>query len=114
MPANKGDLTVKRIERLTAPGRYPDGHGLYLQVTPTGVKSWLHRYQRDGVEHWMGLGPLHTFTLDEARERARKQRQLIKDGIDPLQAKQEQRESKRREESERKAAEAKQKTFAEC
>jgi integrase len=34
----------------------------------------------------MGLGAADIFTLDEARERARKQRQLLKDGVDPLDA----------------------------
>jgi integrase len=34
----------------------------------------------------MGLGSLADFNLDEARERARKQRQLLTDGIDPLEA----------------------------
>jgi len=32
----------------------------------------------------MGLGPLHTFSLEEARERARKARQLLADGFDPI------------------------------
>ena len=107
-------LTVKRIRRLSDPSRYRDDHGLYLQVTLTGVKSWLFRYQHNGVEHWTGLGPLHAFTLEEARERARKARQMLADGIDPLAAKRADRERKRIEESERKAAEASRKTFAEC
>lgn len=34
----------------------------------------------------MGLGPLHTFDLKEARERARKARQQLLDGIDPVEA----------------------------
>jgi integrase len=34
----------------------------------------------------MGLGSLADFNLDEVRERARKQRQLLTDGIDPLEA----------------------------
>jgi len=32
----------------------------------------------------MGLGPVDDFTLDEARERARRARQLLKDGFDPI------------------------------
>jgi hypothetical protein len=44
------------------------------------------RYERAGRERWMGLGPLHTFTLEEARARARQARQQIADGIDPLDA----------------------------
>jgi integrase len=106
-------LSVKRIARLS-PGRYADGHGLYLQVTNQHNKSWLLRYQRGNREHWVGLGPLHAFSLDEARERARKQRQLLADGIDPLQAKRDERERQRVEESERKAEAGKRKSFAEC
>lgn len=53
-------LTVKGIAKLNQPGRYGDGHGLVLQIARSGVKSWLFRYQRDGRERWMGLGPLHT------------------------------------------------------
>jgi integrase len=79
-------LTEKRIARLTEPGRFGDGHGLYLQVISPSNRSWLLRYQRDGRERWMGLGPLHTFALKEARERARTARQQLKDGIDPLDA----------------------------
>jgi integrase len=79
-------LTSKRVAKLTEAGRYGDGHGLYLQVTPAGVRSWLLRYERAGRERWMGLGPLHTFGLDEARARARQARRQLADGIDPLDA----------------------------
>ena len=79
-------LTVKRVERLKQPGRYLDGRGLYLQVLSKSNRSWLLRFQRDGRERWMGLGSVHDFSLDEARERARKARQQLKDGIDPLDA----------------------------
>jgi integrase len=104
-------LTVKRIEKLTAPGRYPDGGGLYVQVGPSGSRSWLFRYERrirdaDGNvifkpngraqvrERWMGLGSLDTFDLPEARERARANRKLLADGVDPLDAKGQERAAK--------------------
>jgi hypothetical protein len=77
-------LTVKRVERLKEPGRYLDARGLYLQVISKSNRSWLLRWQRDGRERWMGLGSAHDFSLAEARERARKARQQLKDGIDPL------------------------------
>jgi integrase len=62
---------------------------LYLQITPKGVKSWLYRYEFRGRERGMGLGPYHTISLPEARERARAARQLLLDGIDPLDARKE-------------------------
>lgn len=79
-------LTVKKVEREAKPGRYGDGHGLYLQITKTGSKSWVLRYERGGKESMMGLGPLHAFDLDEARERARLARKKLADGVDPLSA----------------------------
>jgi integrase len=77
-------LTAKKVERLKTPGRYPDGHNLYLQVGDTGGKSWLFRFERDGRERWHGLGAAYTFSLKEARARARAARQLLADGIDPI------------------------------
>src|SRR5215468_8046117 len=84
-------LTTKKVAGLTEPGRYGDGHGLYLQVISPSNRSWLLRYERAGRERWMGLGALHTFSLAEARERARKARQQLADGIDPLEARQAER-----------------------
>lgn len=77
-------LSQTRADKIKAPGRYGDGRGLYLQVTRTGSRSWLFRYELHGRERVMGLGPCADFTLEEARERARLARQLLKDGIDPL------------------------------
>jgi integrase len=99
-------LTAKRVARLRqTPGRYLDGgdlgRGLYLQVprskarggqaTDPGGASWLLRYElksptsKNGRrERWLGLGPLADFNLKEARDRARAARQLLADGIDPL------------------------------
>jgi integrase len=47
-------------------------------------KSWLFRYTFGGRERFMGLGPLHTIDLEEARERARQARKALLDGADPL------------------------------
>src|SRR5512139_1766711 len=100
-------LRVKFVERHKKPGRYGDGNGLYLQITKQGVKSWLLRYERNGTERYMGLGPLHTVSLDEARERARLARQQLLDGIDPIAARQ-------AEKTARRLADAKALTFKEA
>ena len=80
-------LTVKRVERLKQPGRYADGNGLYLQILSEKNRSWVFRYERNGRERMLGIGPLHTFGLSEARQRARLARQQLQDGVDPLDAK---------------------------
>ncbi|MGA7453957.1 MAG: integrase arm-type DNA-binding domain-containing protein [Rhodoplanes sp.] len=87
-------LTLKRIARANKPGRYADGHNLYLQVGRSGTKSWLLRYVLNGRERWMGLGKLADFNLEEARERAKAARQLLADGTDPLEARKAERAAK--------------------
>jgi hypothetical protein len=87
-------LTAKKVAKLKREGRYKDGlmPGLYLQVSKTGTKSWLLRYELNGSpERWMGLGPAVAFTLSEARQRARIARQQLADGVDPLRQKRAQR-----------------------
>jgi integrase len=77
-------LTVLEVANQKRPGRYSDGGGLYLNVSATGSKSWLFRYKRDGKGHWMGLGSIETYSLQEARERARWARQLVGGQRDPI------------------------------
>ncbi|WP_354668952.1 Arm DNA-binding domain-containing protein [Caulobacter sp. RL271] len=69
-------LNVLTLKRLTAPGLYPDGGGLHLQVTGAGGRSWVFRFWIAGRERRMGLGSLKAVTLAEAREAARQARQL--------------------------------------
>jgi integrase len=61
-----------------------DGGGLYLCVGPTGTAAWVFRYEQGDKRHEMGLGAIHTFSLDEAREKARLARQQLHKGDDPL------------------------------
>jgi integrase len=73
-------------------GRKHYGNGLYLQTAESGSASWLLRYQRQGKERWMGLGPKRVFDVKQARARARAAQQQIYDDIDPLEARREQRD----------------------
>ena len=68
--------------------RLLDGGGLMLQATESGKgvnRNWVFRYELDGERHDLGLGPLHTVSLAEARRRAGELRLQILDGIDPFQ-----------------------------
>ncbi len=84
-------LSVRKVKTLNKPGMYPDGDNLYLQVQVGRkgiVKSWAFRYTRKGRSRQMGLGAEQTFSLAEARDRARSARQLLSDGHDPIERKQ--------------------------
>ena len=73
-------ITLKKL----GPGLHGDGLNLWLQVTPQGNRSWLLRYYRDGKARGMGLGPLHSVTLAEAREKALAARKLLLADMDPI------------------------------
>lgn len=77
-------LSAMKVTRLSKPGYYGDGGGLYLQVSVKSSKSWIFRYERLGREHQMGLGALHTVSLVDARERARQARLSLAAGVDPI------------------------------
>jgi len=103
-------LTALKVERAKVPGMYCDGGGLYLQVTKAAErinKSWIFRYSRGPRTREMGLGPLHTITLAEAREKARHARHLLLDGVDPI-------EAKRAARAQAKLEAAKAMTFEQC
>jgi integrase len=79
-------LTALAVNRATERGYYPDGAGLYLQVSAAGTKSWIFRFTSDGRARDMGIGSLNDFTLAEARQRAKECRQQRASGIDPIEA----------------------------
>lgn len=79
-------LSAAEVEKKRKPGRYADGGGLYLQIAPTGAKSWLFRYMLKGKAREMGLGPLSVLSLAEARDAADLHRKVLKAGTDPLAA----------------------------
>jgi integrase len=115
-PRIVGRLTSRRVSTAKPkPGRQAlvigDGGGLWLQITRGEGdhlrRSWTYRYEIDGKRREMGLGALHTFSLAEARARARTLRQQVADGIDPLEA----REAARRA---RLAEQASTVTFEQC
>jgi len=59
---------------------------LYLQVSDGGGKSWLFRFMLAGRARAMGLGSLNTISLAEARDEAMRCRKLLREKIDPIEA----------------------------
>src|ERR1700730_11309923 len=102
-----GKLTTIRVQQVKRRGLYGDGGGLFLQVSKGGTKSWVFRFKEAGRLHVMGLGPIHTISLAEARDRARECRKLRLDGVDPI-------EHRRASRMAAKLHAAKMLTFKEC
>lgn len=79
-----GKLTATSVKAVKEPGRYGDGNGLFLFVSPTGSKSWIVRVQKDGRRRDFGLGSASKVPLALARERAGVVRHQLESGIDPV------------------------------
>ena len=65
-----GRMTALKIARITAPGMYSDGGGLYLQIANSGAKSWIYRFMLRGKARQMGLGSISAISLLDARTKA--------------------------------------------
>jgi integrase len=79
-----GKLTSDLVKELSEPGRYSDGDGLLLQISPSGGKSWLMRIQINGRRRDIGLGQLRHVSLRSARLEAAAIKKLAASGVDPL------------------------------
>ncbi|MFV7441578.1 tyrosine-type recombinase/integrase [Acinetobacter pittii] len=118
MPKKAKELSAQSVSKLKKNGRYAVGgvDGLHLRVM-NASRAWVlrvavgQRFDEKGNQQIhrrdIGLGPYPDVSLAEAREKARELKSQIRNGIDPIQQKQEQlaalRIQKHRE-----------KTFKEC
>jgi integrase len=109
-------LSATKVATTKAPGYYADGGNLYLRVavgTKTGSKEpaiskgWMFRYTMAGKTRDAGLGGYPTISLARAREEAERCRRLVAAGIDPIKARNEERQAAL-------ATSAKAMTFEQC
>jgi hypothetical protein len=88
MPRLVDRLTARRVASIVAartPGMYPDGEGLYLQITPRGSASWVVVYRLKPKRRRMGLGPARLLSLAEARAKRDAAHKMPRfEGKDPL------------------------------
>lgn len=105
----KAPMAEKSASKLAkVPGMHAVGDppGLYLCVAGGG-RSWILRYSLNDRRRDLGLGSYTDLTLAEARDKAREKRKLVSQGIDPIEAKREQRDA-------RTVAQSKRMTFSQC
>ena len=77
-------FTVRASARREAP-EVPDGllPGLYLQIEPTGSRSWTVRYRHGGRSRKYTIGRYPVIDLKAARELASKALRAVAEGRDP-------------------------------
>ena len=95
-------LTVKECDNATTdagPRKMFDGGGLYLLVRPNGTKLWQLAYRHLGKPKTASFGEYASdtrkgVTLAKAREKRDDAKKQIRDGIDPVQTKRDERTEK--------------------
>lgn len=119
MALNK--LTALQVVKISKPGRYLDGGGLYLNVYDSGVKAWEYRFTINKKTRYMGLGAYdkNLNSLAHARDRCAVARALVKRRLDPIIHGEEEKlrlvtEVENKERQQRKQEELQKATFKRC
>lgn len=92
MPKMVSELSPIEVKRLSHPGEGRKNalhavggvSGLYLQITPSGARSWIRRTTIGGKRRDLGLGGYPDIGLAQAREGAREAKDKVWRGIDPI------------------------------
>ena len=83
------DTKIRNLKRKDKLYRIADSGGLALEINPNGSKLWRHRYRFNNRATMMSLGPYPIVTLLSARQARDKNKQLLFQGINPKQIKEE-------------------------
>lgn len=83
------DMAIKSATARDKAYKLADGGGLYLEVLPSGTKSFRMKMRVDGKEKRLVFGTYPRITLSEARALTLQAKAKLSMGIDPSQEKQE-------------------------
>lgn len=85
MPLN--ELKCKNAKPSDKIQKLSDEKGMYLQVNPSGGKTWQLKYRFEGKEKKLAIGSYPETSLKEARDKRDDARKQLQNGIDPSAAK---------------------------
>ena len=101
--ANLTDKQIQLAKAGTKDEFLSDGAGLYLRVRTSGQKIWLYRYKVDAKTRWLDMGSYPSLTLKSARADAAKLSVDRRNGIDPIEQRNEEEDKVRAEKAQKEA-----------
>lgn len=83
------DVQIRNFKPRERPYKVSDFDGLFVSVNPNGSKLWRFKYRLDGREKLLSIGAYPAVSLAQARAARDDARAKVAEGIDPSEAKQE-------------------------
>lgn len=77
------DVKARNAKQKSTPYKMTDRDGLYLQVLPSGGKSWRYDYRFAGKRKTITFGSFPALTLTDARDKLQAAKRLLIDNLDP-------------------------------
>jgi hypothetical protein len=77
------DLKLRNLETRDKPYKVADGNGLFVLVSPSGLRAWRWKYRFAGREKVLPLGKYPDVTLADARRARDEARNKVLADIDP-------------------------------
>ena len=101
MPRIAKTLTAAQVKAIKLEGNHAVGgvQGLYLQLRKSEqvhvdfVRSWVLRYTYGGRRKNLGLGAYPSVSLADAREKGHVARSMLRQGLDPLSVKRQEKQA---------------------
>lgn len=87
-----GDKQIKNAKPKDKPYKLTDGGGLYLLINTDGSKYWRMDYRLEEKRNTLAFGKYPEISLLKARSKRDAARELINDGINPAQQREEQKQ----------------------
>ena len=85
------DIQVRNLKPREKAYKVSDFEGLFVLVKPSGSKLWQFKYRLDGKERLLSIGVYPAVSLANARKAKERAREKVAAGIDPSEAKQEEK-----------------------
>lgn len=79
-------IKINNAKKQAKPYKLHDERGLFLLIQPNGAKYWRFKYRYGGKEKLLSFGTYPDTELKAARQRRDSARKLIAEGLDPSQA----------------------------